>query len=225
MTRQAMQLNLLAVSVGMPAPLGTWQGEPIVSGIRKSQTTAPSVIVGATNIEGDGQADLSVHGGPDKAIYAYPSDHWPWWQAEAGYAGAPAAFGENLTVEGTDERALRIGDRFAWGQVVLEVSQPRAPCFKFAMLTGREDLGARMTVSGRTGWYFRVLQTGKAPARATLARIATNEAMPSVHEAFVAVYHPRVRSDVIEKVLAAPALSPAWRDGLLRRLKAVERQV
>lgn len=216
----SLELELLAVSVGMPAPLGVWQGERIVSGIRKTPLERDTIAVGETNIAGDGQADLSVHGGPDKAIYAYPADHWAWWKAEAGFDAAPAAFGENLTLRGADEHAVRIGDVFQWGNVRLEVAQPRAPCFKFAMLTGREDMGARMTVSGRTGWYFRVLETGAAPVRGALTRTATNEAMPSVREAFVAVYHPRVRSDVIEKVLAAPALSRAWRGGLLKRLRA-----
>jgi len=215
-----LALDLLSVNVGMPAPLGTWQGERIISGIRKAPDSGPRVAVGATNIDGDGQADLTVHGGPDKAVYIYPADHWPWWKAQAQFEAAPASFGENLTVRGADEHAIRIGDVFHWGTVKLEVSQPRAPCFKFAMLTGREDLGARMTVSGRTGWYVRVLETGDAPTHGMLTRIATQEAMPTVHEAFVAIYHPRVRSDVIEKVLAAPALSGAWRDGLLRRLKA-----
>ena len=215
-----LSLELLAVSVGMPAPLGVWQGEEIVSGIRKHVVAGDTVTVGSTNIAGDGQADLSVHGGPDKAIYAYPADHWPWWKEQAQFDGAPASFGENLTVRGADEHAVRIGDRFAWGGVTLEVSQPRSPCFKFSMLTAREDMGARMTISGRTGWYFRVLETGTAPVRGPLARVESNAAMPTVHEAFVAVYHPRVRSDAIEKVLAAPALSSAWRGGLIRRLRA-----
>ena len=215
-----MNLDLLAVSVGMPAPLGLWHGERIVSGIKKTPLGAPSVIVGATNIAGDGQADLTVHGGADKAIYAYPADHWPWWHSEAKFTAAVASFGENLTLKGADEHAVRIGDRFAWGPVTLEVSQPRAPCFKFAMLTGREDLGARMTLSGRTGWYFRVTEPGEAPTSGALTRTHTDETMPTVHEAFTAVYHPRVMSDVIEKVRTAPALSVAWRSGILERLRA-----
>jgi MOSC domain-containing protein YiiM len=213
-------LNLLAVSVGMPAPLGVWRGEPVTSAIRKATVSVPAVAVTETNIAGDGQADLSVHGGPDKAVYAYPADNWPWWKDEAAFESRPASFGENLTLQGGDEHAVRIGDRFAWGPVLLEVSQPRSPCFKFAMLTGREDMGGRMTVSGRTGWYFRVLQTGEAPAQGELCRTLTNEEMPTVYEAFIAVMHPRVRSDIVEKTLVAPALSFAWRDGLLRRLKS-----
>lgn len=216
----SLTLDLLAVSVGMPARLGVWQGEEIISGIRKTPIAAPSVTVRETNIDGDGQADLTVHGGVDKAIYAYPADHWPWWKETAGFEGAPAAFGENLTLRGATEEAVRIGDVFAWGKVILEVSQPRSPCFKFTMLTGREDIGARMTVAAHTGWYFRVHETGEVSTGEPLKRIATNENAPSVREAFMAVYHPRVPVPLIEKVLNAKALSEAWRQGLLRRLKA-----
>jgi MOSC domain-containing protein YiiM len=219
-----MNLDLLAVSVGMPAPLGRWQGEPIMSGIKKTPLASPSVVVGVTNIAGDGQADLTVHGGEDKAIYVYSADHWPWWQSEAKFTAAVASFGENLTLKGGDEHTVRIGDRFAWGSLLLEVSQPRAPCFKFALLTGREDLGTRMTVSGRTGWYCRVLEPGEAPTSGALVRTRTHEAMPTVHEAFTAVYHPRVMSDVIDKVRTAPALSAAWRNGVLKRLRAAGRR-
>jgi MOSC domain-containing protein YiiM len=215
-----MDIKLLAVSVGQPAPLGIWEGEEVISGIKKTPLSVASVAVGETNIAGDGQADLTVHGGPDKAVYIYAADHWPWWEAEAKFAAAPASFGENLTIEGADEHEIRIGDRFEWGSAVLEVSQPRAPCFKFTMLTARQDMAARMTVSARTGWYVRVLQTGDAPTSGTLTRTHTDEAMPTVRDAFVAVYHPRVRSDVVERVLSAPKLSPDWRRGILRRLRA-----
>jgi len=216
-----MRLNLLCVSVGMPAPLGTWQGEVVVSGIRKAPVAQAGVRAGSTNLEGDGQADLSVHGGVDKAVYAYPVDHWGWWKTEAGFVAQAASFGENLTLQGADEEAVRIGDLFSWGpDVVLEVSQPRAPCFKFALMTGREDLPGRMSVSGRTGWYFRVVKEGLAPTRGRLDLISSDASMPSVREAFFAMVQPKVRSDVLERVLAAPALAESWRKGLTKRLVA-----
>ena len=219
-----LTLDLLSVNVGRPVPLGVWQGEQIFSGIRKSPIQAATIATSSVNLDGDEQADLRVHGGPDKAIYAYPADNWPWWQEAAQFAAGPASFGENLTTRGGDETMVRIGDRFAWGSISLEVSQPRSPCFKFAMLTGREDMGTRMTVSARTGWYFRVLETGSAPTRAPLTRLSTNEQAPSVHDAFVALMHPRAASDVIERTLAAPALSDVWRRGILRRLDAAARR-
>lgn len=213
-------LQLIATSVGMPAPLGSWQGEEVESGIRKTPLSAPMVTVATLNLAGDGQADLTVHGGPDKAIYAYPADNWPWWKDQARFDAVPASFGENLTVKGADEHAVRIGDRFSWGTTELEVSQPRGPCFKFTMLTGRDDMAARMTISGRPGWYYRVLKEGSAPTQGELVRTHTNEEMPTVYEAFIAVYHPRVAVDVLEKVANAKPLAHQWRDALVRRFRA-----
>jgi MOSC domain-containing protein YiiM len=218
-----LTLELLSVNVGRPAPLGVWQGEEIISGIRKSPVSGQTISASELNLDGDEQADLSVHGGEDKAIYAYPADNWPWWRDTAQFAAAPASFCENLTTRGGDETSVRIGDVFAWGAIKLEVSQPRAPCFKFAMLTGREDLGTRMIASARTGWYFRVLETGNAPTHGSLVRVTTNEAAPSVRDSFVALFHPRVASEVIERTLAAPALSSVWRRGILKRLQAAGR--
>ena len=195
-------LDLLSVNVGRPAHLGMWQGEPIVSSIAKVPVRAETVGVGASNIEGDEQADLSVHGGLDKAIYAYPADHWPWWQTEAGFEARPAAFGENLTLRGAGEEAVRIGDEFTWGEARLQVSEPRAPCFKFVMHSGRADFGARMTVSARTGWYFRVLETGRAPVRGPLTRVVTQAASPSVPTC-VAIWTPSAKSAMEPK--ARPA--------------------
>ncbi len=219
-----LSLSLLSVNVGRPAPLGVWQGEEILSGIRKFPVRADAIAASNVNLDGDEQADLSVHGGADKAVYAYPSDNWSWWREFAAFEAAAASFGENLTTRGADETAVRIGDVFGWGGIKLEVSQPRAPCFKFAMLTGREDLPGRMTASARTGWYFRVLQTGNASATAPLERLSTSESAPSVRDAFLALFRPRVASDIIERTLAAPALAGVWRRGIIRRLEAAARK-
>src|SRR5277367_2346190 len=117
-----MELRLLSVNVGLPRIIGSLHGEPVLSGIVKHPVTTRTVFVGATDIVGDSQADLSVHGGVDKAVYAYPADHWPWWEREHALPCAPATFGENLTLQGADETVVRIGDRFRWGDALLEVS-------------------------------------------------------------------------------------------------------
>jgi len=211
-----MRLRLLSVNVGMPAPLGAMRGETVLSGIVKAPVSAAEVLVGATNIEGDGQADLTVHGGTDKAVYCYPVDHWPWWQGEKAFPCRPAAFGENLTVEGADETMLAIGDRFVWGDVVLEVSQPRAPCFKFAMMSGRDDAPSLMVVSGRSGWYFRVVQPGRAPVRDAVLERRSQSGGPSVRDAFRAAFDPRTPEELRIRVASAPALAEAWRRGIAR---------
>jgi len=214
-----MDLRLLSVNVGMPREIGTVRGEPVVSGIVKTPVELPSVYVNATNIDGDGQADLSVHGGVDKAVYCYPADHWPWWEREKAFPCRPAAFGENLTVEGADETEIGIGDRFRWGDVVLEVSQPRAPCFKFAILSKRPDAPALMTSSGRTGWYFRVIQNGQARVGRTVLVREQAAGGPSVRETFFAAIHAHADEESVRRVADAPALASSWRAAVTRRLR------
>jgi MOSC domain-containing protein YiiM len=181
----------------------------VLSGIAKAPVRTGSLFVDRENIEGDGQADLSVHGGRDKAVYAYPAEHWPWWQAEHELTCTANTFGENLTLEGADETTAAIGDRFRWGDALLEVSQPRAPCFKLG-LHARHDVPARMTISARCGWYFRVVEVGFAPVGGELVR-ERDGGGPSVREAFVAALHPRTAKASRIRVREAVDLSPAWR--------------
>jgi MOSC domain-containing protein YiiM len=205
-----VKLNLLSVSVGRPRLLAvTAEGEPVLSGIAKAPVRETSVFVGRENIEGDGQADLRVHGGRDKAVYAYPADHWPWWLSEHGLACGPNTFGENLTLAGADETVVAIGDRFRWGEALLEVSQPRAPCFKLGIHT-RQDIPARLTVSARCGWYFRVVEVGFARVDDSLVR-ERDTGEPTVREAFVAALHPRTPEASRNRVREAVDLSPAWK--------------
>jgi MOSC domain-containing protein YiiM len=211
------QLHLLSVSVGKPRIIGAVHGEPVLSGIAKHPVTDDIVQVSATNITGDAQADLAVHGGPDKAVYIYPSDHWPWWKDEHGLSCAPATFGENLTLHGADETQIHIGDRFRWGDVVIEVSQPRGPCYKLG-IHARADAPALMTLSGRCGWYCRVLAPGDAPSHGTLERVHKSES-PSVRDAFFAAYNPKTAQALRKAVHDAPALAEDWRFAVARRLK------
>lgn len=205
-----MRLKLRTVSVGLPRPIArTQEGEIVFSGIAKQTVTAERIFVGRENIEGDGQADLRVHGGRDKAVYAYPADHWPWWQDTHKLACAPNTFGENLTLEGSDENDVAIGDQFRWGDVLLEISQPRAPCFKLG-IHAREDIPARMTLSARCGWYFRVVEVGFAPVDGELVR-ERDTGRPSVRETFIAALHPNAPETSRVRVRAIEELSPAWK--------------
>ncbi len=212
-----MELRLRSVNVALPSLLATVHGEAILSGIAKRPLTGASVFVRRANLDGDGQADLSVHGGADKAVYAYPVENWPWWQGEHALACKPGTFGENLTTQGADEDDVAIGDRFAWGDALLEVSQPRAPCFKFALHTGRSDTPALMTVSARGGFYRRVIAEGEAPLGAALVRAEAGGG-PSVREAFAAALHPRIATEEMRRVQQSPVLAEAWRNMIARRL-------
>lgn len=217
-----MELRVLSVNVAMPRIIGSVNSEPVLSGIAKVPVEAPSVFVGHINIEGDAQADRSVHGGVDKAVYTYPSEHWPWWQARR-FACVPATFGENLTLAGAIEDDVHIGDRFRWGDAVLEISQPRAPCYKFAIHTARPDAPQLMTISARCGWYMRVIEEGHAgTAGGVMTPLSIQSENPSVGEAFRAMFAPRIPRETRQKVHDIPALAAAWREGLAKRLTKSE---
>ena len=135
-----------------------------------------------TNLAGDGQADLTVHGGPDKAVYAYPHEHYARWAAELSRDDLEPGrfFGENLTTEGLDEGEVHIGDRFRVGTALLEVSQPRVPCYKLAIRMGDGAFARPFLASGRTGFYLRVVEQGDVAAGDAIEREARGEGAISV---------------------------------------------
>jgi len=214
------EFELLSVNVGLPKLLGHWHGEPVLSAFDKRSVSDATVMVRRSAIDGDGQADLEVHGGIDKAVYAYSVSNWPWWETEMQLACRPGLFGENLTLGGGDEETVHIGDRFAWGDAILEVSQPRAPCFKFAMFTKRADCPHAMTASARCGWYFRVLQEGLAPVRGTLTRVHESNS-PTVKQAFAGVFWAAPDLGALRRIHEAPALAAAWRKQVAKRIRSI----
>jgi MOSC domain-containing protein YiiM len=214
-----MKLRILSVNVARPKTIALLNGEPVLSGIAKRPVGRDRVFVDKLNIEGDSQADLTVHGGFDKAVYAYFASHWPWWETEHQLACMPGTFGENLTLESGDEIEICIGDRFRWGDVEMEVAQPRAPCFKFTIHAQHNEAAQLMTLSGRCGFYLRVIKEGFAPIEnATLERTYASGAA-NVREAFFAVLgKPEVAS--LRRVLTAQGLAENWRSAAERRLSA-----
>jgi MOSC domain-containing protein YiiM len=217
----SMNLGILAVNIGRIRPIGAVEGETVLSGIGKQRVASGAVQVRALGIDGDEQADLSVHGGVDKAVYAYPSEHWAWWSAEQNLACGPSTFGENLTLQGATEDDVAIGDRFRWGDCVLEVSQPRAPCFKLAIHTGRPDAPQLMTLSARCGWYYRVIEEGRAPARdAVLARLSQSGA-PSTRDAFRAMFSRDADHAALSRICDTPALAESWRRPLASKIAQI----
>lgn len=204
-------IALRAVAVGRPALLGTDRNGEVWSGIRKQIVDGGEIVVGRTNLAGDGQADLRAHGGPDKAVYCYPADHLAWWASEHEYTGVvgQAPFGENLSTIGIVETEACIGDIWRWGDALVQISQPRWPCFKLAMMSGRVDMVKRFVDSGRSGWYLRVLEEGVAPVAGPIELVARDGHGVTVSLAFAAradAGHPdRTR------VFAHPALAEAWR--------------
>jgi MOSC domain-containing protein YiiM len=155
------------VRIGGIAPLGP---DAVPSGFVKSPVAGP-VVARTLGLDGDAQADLSVHGGPDKAVYAYATRHYPDWAADYPDLAAallPGSMGENLCITGLDETQVHIGDTIRHGGAVLQVTQPRQPCFKLALAFEQPRMVRTMTRSGRSGWYFRVIADGPIAAGDTL---------------------------------------------------------
>jgi MOSC domain-containing protein YiiM len=217
------EVGLVSVNVGKPAFLGIHRGKRVDSGIAKQPVTADEVMLDWENIECDGQASLEVHGGRDKAVYAYPSEHLVPWSEELGQDLGPASFGENLTTSGWTEDEVRVGDRWSWGEAVLEVCQPRWPCYKLAIYRGSGDVGPRMRATGRTGWYLRVLQAGRVPVRGPMHVVEQAELPVTIrlaHEA--AMPRSDVPLDVVEALLSVEPLADEWKEILARRLSRSE---
>jgi MOSC domain-containing protein YiiM len=151
--------HLVSVNVGLPRDL-IWHGINVTTGIFKDPVRG-RVPLRRLNLDGDRQADLRVHGGPDKAVYAYDLGGYEYWRRELGVDFPFGQFGENLTVEGMPETEVRIGDAYRIGTVLLQVSQPRSPCFKLALKMERPAFLRAFLASGRTGFYLRVLEEGE----------------------------------------------------------------
>ena len=152
-------MKILSVNVGLPREV-SWQGKLVTTGIFKEPVNAP-VMLRTLNLDGDQQADLTVHGGVDKAVYAYPSEHYHYWRGELPGVGlAWGMFGENFTTVGLLEEAVYIGDRFRVEETEVMVTEPRMPCYKLGIKFGRADIIKRFLATRRTGFYFAVVREG-----------------------------------------------------------------
>lgn len=207
------------VRVGRPRPFGP-QGQP--SAIAKSPVAGP-IAVTATGLAGDGQADRRHHGGPDKAVHAFAAVHYPVWAAELPQAAdrfRPGAFGENLVVEDATEADICLGDQWRLGDVLLEVSQGRQPCWKLNLRFGVPDMARRVQDTGRTGWYFRVIEPG-ALAAGSEARLAArpHPAWPLVRVTQV-LYRNVLDLGSLAELAVLPGLPASWRLLAQRRIES-----
>ena len=202
--------RLISIQVGVPSTHKDEHGE-WTSGFFKSPVASPVRVLDAC-IEGDGQADLKHHGGPDKAILAYSADHFEAWNNELGNDFSGGAFGENLTVSGLTETDVCIGDQWQIGGAILEVTQPRQPCWKLGRRWGDNSLPKLVVQSGRSGWYLRVLQTGLISSDSPILRLNRPNPDWTIERANDTFY--RGISD--EKIVLASVseLSEAWRNEL-----------
>jgi MOSC domain-containing protein YiiM len=209
--------KILSINVGLPRVVD-WRGKAVRTSIFKVPVSG-NVRVTKLNLQGDRQSDLSVHGGTDKAVYAYPSEHYAFWRKELPEIDFPlGAFGENLTTEGLLEDAVHIGDRFRAGSAEFVVTQPRMPCYKLGMRFNRPDVVKRFLASGRTGFYFAVLREGEIAAGQTVERLAEDENRVSVTDV-VGLYASDAANQVLlRRASELPALPESWREYFRERL-------
>jgi MOSC domain-containing protein YiiM len=214
-------MKLLTICVARPRIIIS-KGQRISTGIFKQPVEGP-VMLRRLNLDGDRQADLSVHGGPNKAVYAYPSEHYTLWRNELPGMDLPyGAFGENLTTEGLNEKNTNIGDRFRIGEAVVVVTQPREPCYKLAAKFGRDDIIKKFLLSGRSGFYFAVIEEGLVEAGNSIKRIHKDPNAVTVADINELFLHGSTDPGLLRRALRVEALPDGYRNYLLQELQSLE---
>jgi MOSC domain-containing protein YiiM len=210
-------MKLLSVNVGLPREI-EWKGKLVRTSIFKAPVQG-RVRVSQLNLEGDQQSDLSVHGGIDKAVYAYPSEHYPFWHHELPDMDLPwGVFGENLTTEGLLEDAVHIGDRLRVGSAEFVVTQPRMPCFKLGIRFDRPDIVKRFLQSGRSGFYFAVLKEGEVTVGDSIELLKRDEHGVTVADVVNLYGRDATNQELLRRVSGVPSLPESWRDYFRKRL-------
>ena len=210
-------MKLLSVNVGLPREVD-WRGRTVRTSIFKAPVSG-RVRVGTLNLEGDQQSDLSVHGGRDKAVYVYPSEHYTFWRNELPGTDLPwGAFGENFTTEGVLEDMVHVGDRLRAGSAEFVVTQPRMPCFKLGIRFGRPDMVKRFLQSGRAGFYLAVLREGEVSSGDSLEFVARDERGVTVADVVMLYTADAANEDLLRRVIELPELPEGWRDYFRKRL-------
>jgi MOSC domain-containing protein YiiM len=209
-------MRIVSVNVGRPR-LVIWKGTQVSTGIFKDAVEGP-VDVKRLNLAGDRQADLSVHGGPDKAVYGYPAEHYPYWRRELPLAELPwGVFGENLTTEGLSEDTLHIGDRLRVGSALLVVTQPRVPCYKLTIRFDRDDMIKRLIASHFSGYYFAVGEEGQLAAGSPIEIVERDPNAVKVSDINRLYYGQSHDHELLERVLNVEALPEGWREHLRQK--------
>ena len=213
-------MKLISVNVGLPREVAV-NGGSVRTGIFKHAVSG-AVRVERLNLVGDRQADLSVHGGPNKAVYAYPEEHYDYWRRELAEDELPwGMFGENLTTEGLHESSVFIGDRYRVGTAELAVTQPRSPCYKLGIRFGRPEMVKRFLRSGRSGFYFAVAQEGEVKAGDSielLSREANSLPISDINKLYASEKNDR---EMLERAVQIKGLSESWRRYFLEQLERI----
>jgi MOSC domain-containing protein YiiM len=196
-----------------------WKGKTVTTGIFK-EPVAGQVMVRRLNLDGDRQADLSVHGGPNKAVYAYPVEHYGYWREELPQMALPwGIFGENLTTEGLLEEAVHVGDRFRVGSAEIVVTQPRMPCYKLAIRFDRDDMIKRFLASRRSGFYAAVLVEGEVEASDTFELLSRDVRRVAVADITRLYLVDKDNLELLSRAVQVKALPESWREKFRNRLE------
>jgi MOSC domain-containing protein YiiM/ferredoxin-NADP reductase len=213
-------MRVISVNVGLPRT-AQWKGKAVSTGIFKAPVSG-RIHLRTLNFDGDRQADLSVHGGPDKAVYVYPAEHYAYWHRELpGTTLSWGMFGENLTTEGLQEDTLKIGDRFRIGSTEVVVTQPRIPCFKLGLRFGRDDIVKRFLASGRTGFYCRVVAEGEVAADDAIVMVESAVDSVTVPEVTRLYAHDKDDLGGLRRIVGVAALPDDWRDYFEEQIRQV----
>ncbi len=217
-----VMMRILSLNAGFPRTFAH-DGREVATGIFKEPVSGPRMLR-LLNLDGDGQADLQNHGGRDKAVYAYPSEHYPVWRRELPGMELPwAIFGENLTTEGLREEDACIGDEYRAGGAMLRVRQPRIPCYKLGIRFGRADIVKKFLASGRSGIYFSVVGEGMVSSGDPIERIHRDAHGISVADAQRAYLAGPSELPLLRRVVRAEILPTGLQQDLLRRLATLEK--
>ena len=214
-------MELLSLSVGLPRDV-LWRGRTVATGIFK-QPVEGRVALRKLNLDGDRQADLTVHGGAHKAVYVYPLEHYAYWKKELPDRDLPpSSFGENFTTEGLLEGSLYIGDRFSVGSAEVVVTQPRLPCYKLGVRFQSEDMVKRFLASGRSGFYLAVTREGEVGADDRISVITRDlNAVPvsEITRLYVAKRYGKEEVTSVRRALLVDALPESWKGYFRERLQ------
>ncbi len=217
-----MKIN--SVNVSMPREV-EWKGKKVSTGIFKEPVKG-LVAVSMLNLEGDQQADLSVHGGSSKAIYVYPTEHYGHWRREyPDLDMPPGMFGENLTTEGFREDSVFIGDRFSVGTATLTVTEPRMPCYKLAIRFGSADIVRKFLAAGRCGFYCRVEEGGHLEEGDTFDEVSRGPGAVTVADIFRLYTRDKTNVDLLRRAIGVPALGESWRGYFEHQLQKLGERV
>ncbi len=210
-------MRIISVNVGRPR-LVVWNEQTVSTGIYK-EPVAGRVVLRRLNLDGDQQADLTVHGGRSKAVYVYPTEHYSYWRDELPGTELPwGMFGENFTTEGLNESTINIGDRFGIGSAQVMVTEPRMPCYKLGIKFGRSDILRRFLASGRTGFYFSVQREGEVEAGDEVELIQRDENNVTVADITRLYARDKGDKDGMRRAIALEALPESWREYFRRQL-------